>query len=103
MGGRSFGIDADQIRDLARQIARATADGIEVAIVVGGGNFWRGATVAEPGMDRATAAYAGMLATVMNGLALQDALEKAGAVVRTQSALAIAAVAAPCIKRPAVR
>ncbi|MFN0093340.1 MAG: UMP kinase [Dehalococcoidia bacterium] len=103
MGSRPFGIDAPTVRGLANQIARAVEEGIEVAVVVGGGNFWRGATVAETGMDRATADYAGMLATVMNGLALQDALEKAGVVVRTQTALAMAQVAEPYIRRRAMR
>ena len=103
MGGRPFGIDAPTIRELASQIARASAQKVEVAVVVGGGNYWRGASVAETGMDRATADYAGMLATVMNALALQDALEKQGATVRTQTALAIAAVAEPYIRRRAIR
>lgn len=103
MGDRPFGIDAVTIDNIARQIARATEQGVEVAVVVGGGNFWRGATVAETGMDRATADYAGMLATVMNALALQDALEKVGATVRTQTALPIAQVAEPYIRRRAIR
>ncbi len=103
MGARSSGIDAVTVRALAQQIARATREGIQVAIVVGGGNFWRGATVAETGMDRATADYAGMLATVMNALALQDALEKAGVAVRTQTALSITSVAEPYIRRRAIR
>ncbi len=103
MGDRPFGIDAATVRALANQLARASADGVEVAVVVGGGNFWRGATVAETGMDRATADYAGMLATVMNALALQDALEKEGAVVRTQTALTITSVAEPYIRRRAMR
>ena len=103
MGSRAFGIDAATVHGLANQVARATREGIEVAIVVGGGNFWRGATVAETGMDRATADYAGMLATVMNALALQDAIEKAGAQVRTQTALTITAIAEPYIRRRAIR
>jgi uridylate kinase len=103
LGKRQFGIDAETIGDLARQLATALNEGIEVAVVVGGGNFWRGATVAETGMDRATADYAGMLATIMNALALQDALEKAGVVVRTQSALPLAQVAEPYIRRRAIR
>lgn len=103
MGRRAFGIDAETVRQLAGQIARAVEEGIEVAVVVGGGNFWRGATVAETGMDRATADYAGMLATVMNALALQDALEKLGAVVRTQTALSMSSVAEPYIRRRAMR
>jgi uridylate kinase len=103
MGGRPFGIDAATIDNIARQIKRAIDSQVEVAVVVGGGNFWRGATVAETGMDRATADYAGMLATIMNALALQDALEKAGAVVRTQTALSISQVAEPYIRRRAIR
>jgi uridylate kinase len=103
MGSRQFGIDPGTIQELARQIARAASEGIEVAVVVGGGNYWRGSAVAETGMDRATADYAGMLATVMNGLALQDALEKQHAVVRTQSALAITSVAEVYIRRRAIR
>lgn len=103
MGSRAFGIDPATLRALARQVARAAADGVEVAIVVGGGNYWRGSAVAETGMDRATADYAGMLATVMNGLALQDALEKEGATVRTQTALSIASVAELYIRRRAMR
>lgn len=103
MGDRTFGIDPGTIRDLAGQIASAVREGIEVAVVVGGGNFWRGSSVAETGMDRATADYAGMLATIMNALALQDALEKQDAVVRTQTALSISEVAEPYIRRRAVR
>ena len=103
MGDRAFGIDAATVHGLADQIARAVREGVQVAVVVGGGNFWRGATVAETGMDRATADYAGMLATVMNALALQDAIEKAGAMVRTQTALTITAIAEPYIRRRAIR
>jgi uridylate kinase len=103
MGGRSFGIDPPTVSDYARQIHDAVKAGVEVAVVVGGGNFWRGSTVAEAGMDRATADYAGMLATIMNALALQDALEKEGATVRTQTALSIAQVAEPYIRRRAMR
>ena len=103
MGDRSFGIDPVTIRQLATQLVQAHTEGIEVAIVVGGGNFWRGSTIAETGMDRAAADYAGMLGTIMNGLALQDAMEKLGAVVRTQTALSIAQVAEPYIRRRAMR
>jgi uridylate kinase len=103
MGSRPFGIDPVTLADLASQISRALAEGVEVAVSIGGGNFWRGATVAETGMDRATADYAGMLGTIMNGLALQDALEKAGAVVRMQTAIPIAQVAEPYIRRRAIR
>jgi uridylate kinase len=103
MGSRPFGIDPETLKDLARQIKLAVDEGVQVAVSVGGGNFWRGATVAETGMDRATADYAGMLGTIMNALALQDALEKRGAVVRTQTALPIAQVAEPYIRRRAIR
>jgi uridylate kinase len=104
MGDRPWGIDSKTVHGLASQIARAeAAAGVEIAIVVGGGNFWRGAVVAETGMDRATADYAGMLATVMNALALQDALEKQGCTVRTQTALSITSVAEPYIRRRAMR
>jgi uridylate kinase len=103
MGDRPFGIDPVTLNYLARQISMAVDEGVEVAVSIGGGNFWRGATVAETGMDRATADYAGMLGTIMNALALQDALEKAGVVVRTQTALPIAQVAEPYIRRRAIR
>ena len=103
MGPREFGIDASTVNGFAAQLGRARAEGYQVAVVVGGGNFWRGATVAETGMDRATADYAGMLATLMNALALQDALEKHGAEVRTQTALAVSEVAEPYIRRRAIR
>lgn len=103
MGERSFGIDAKVLGSLADQISRATDSGVEIAVSIGGGNFWRGATVAETGMDRATADYAGMLGTIMNALALQDALEKVGCVVRTQTAIPIPQVAEPYIRRRAIR
>jgi uridylate kinase len=103
MGDRAFGIDPPTMNNLATQISRAVDDGVQVAVVVGGGNFWRGATVAETGMDRATADYAGMLGTIMNALALQDALEKVGCVVRTQTAIPIPQVAEPYIRRRAIR
>jgi uridylate kinase len=103
MGDRPFGIDPTTTNLLAKQISRAVDDEIQVSVVVGGGNFWRGATIAETGMDRATADYAGMLATIMNALALQDALEKVGCFVRTQTALPIAQVAEPYIRRRAIR
>ncbi len=103
MGSRAFGIDPVTLNDLARQVCAAAAEGIEVAVSVGGGNFWRGATVAETGMDRATADYAGMLGTIMNALALQDAIEKLETEVRTLSALPIPQVAEPYIRRRAIR
>ena len=103
MGDRPFGIDPLTLNDLARQIRLAVDEGVEVAVSIGGGNFWRGATVAETGMDRATADYAGMLGTIMNALALQDALEKAGVPSRVQSALQMPAVAESFIRRKAIR
>ncbi|MDZ7728478.1 MAG: UMP kinase [Dehalococcoidia bacterium] len=103
MGDRAFGIAPETLTALSRQLVRALEDGVEVGIVVGGGNFWRGSTIAETGMDRATADYAGMLATVMNALALQDALEKQGATVRLQTAMAMEQVAEPYIRRRAMR
>lgn len=103
MGSREFGIDAGALTDLAGQIARASRGGVEIAIVVGGGNLWRGQTAAEAGMDRATADYAGMLGTIMNALALQDALEHAGAEVRTQTALPMAQIAEAYTRRRAIR
>ena len=103
MGERAFGIDPAMMINLATQISRAVDDGVQVAVVVGGGNFWRGAAVAEAGMDRATADYAGMLGTIMNALALQDALEKVGCFVRTQTAIPIPQVAEPYVRRRAIR
>lgn len=103
IGPRSFGIDPTAIRDIADQIARGSAEGLEIGIVVGGGNFWRGSQEAAAGMDRATADYAGMLGTIMNALALQDALENAGADVRTMTAIPVQQVAEPYIQRRATR
>lgn len=103
MGKASFGLDNVVLTDIARQIARVAATGVQIAVVVGGGNIWRGATASQNGMDRATADYAGMLATLINALALQDAVEKAGAVVRTQSAIPIPPVAEQFIRRRAIR
>ena len=103
MGGSQFGIDAEILKMVAQQIKEVKKSGVEVAIVVGGGNIWRGADDAAEGMDRAAADYAGMLATVINALALQDALEKEGLVSRTQSAIPIQAVAEPYIRLRAIR
>ena len=103
MGERKYGIDPEVARRIAREAATAHADGIQVAIVVGGGNIFRGLAAASRGMDRATADYMGMLATVMNGLALQDALEQAGAPTRVMSAIAMNEICEPYIKRRAVR
>ena len=103
MGERKYGIDPEVARRIAREAATAHADGIQIAIVVGGGNIFRGLAAASRGMDRATADYMGMLATVMNGLALQDALEQAGAPTRVMSAIAMNEICEPYIKRRAVR
>ncbi|WP_298226341.1 UMP kinase [Gryllotalpicola sp.] len=101
-GGGSLGVNPDVVASLAREIAQAAQD-VEVAIVVGGGNFFRGAELSQRGMDRGRADYMGMLGTVMNALALQDFLEKAGAETRVQSAIAMAQVAEPYIPRRAER
>jgi len=103
MGKKSFGIDRSVLTRVALQIKQVIAQGVEVAIVVGGGNFWRGTGSEAKGMDRATADYAGMLATVINALALQDSLEDEGVITRTQSAITMQAVAEPYIRRRAIR
>jgi uridylate kinase len=102
MGPRQYGIDPDVARDIAAQVAQARNDGAQIAIVVGGGNIFRGLSAAASGMDRATADYMGMLATVMNGLAIQDALEQAGTPTRVMSAIAMNEVCEPYIRRRAV-
>jgi uridylate kinase len=102
-GGADYGIDAATLAKIAKQIKQVVEMGVGVAIVVGGGNIWRGAEAEEKGMDRATADYAGMLATVINALALQDALEGEGVTTRTQSAIVIQQVAEPYIRRRAIR
>jgi len=102
-GGGSIGVDPDVIASLAAQIAGVVASGVDVAIVVGGGNFFRGAELQTRGMDRARADYMGMLGTVMNCLALQDFCEKAGVQTRVQSAIAMGQVAEPYIPLRAIR
>ncbi len=102
-GGGALGVDPDVVRGYARQIADAARSGVEVAVVVGGGNFFRGAELQQKGMDRARADYIGMLGTVMNGLALQDFLEKEGIDTRVQSAITMQQVAEPYIPRRAIR
>lgn len=97
------GIDFKIMDRIAREIKEASDSGVEVAIVIGGGNFWRGATASELGMERAAADYVGMIATVMNAVALQDALEKKGAITRVQSAITMQEIAEPFIRRRAVR
>ncbi|MDO5495274.1 MAG: UMP kinase [bacterium] len=102
-GGGQIGLDADVVSDVARQIAAANQQGVQVAIVVGGGNFFRGAELSARGMDRARADYMGMLGTVMNALALQDFLEQAGVRTRVQSAITMGQVAEPYIPLRAIR
>jgi len=99
----NFGIKTATVNQMAQQVKNIIDQGVEVAIVVGGGNIWRGAEAAAEGFDRATADYAGMVATIINALALQDALEKAGAITRVMSALDIHQVAEPYIRRRAIR
>src|SRR5881398_2251778 len=103
MGPLDYGADRDRIAAIAAQMKRVADRGVEVAVVVGGGNIYRGLRGAAEGMDRATGDYMGMLATVLNALALQDALEKQGAVTRVQSAIDISEVAEPYIRRRAMR
>jgi uridylate kinase len=104
MGALASGIDPVTLNRIAVQIKTVTVDmGVQMAVVVGGGNIWRGATASQTGMDRATADYAGMLATVINALALQDAIEQVGADVRTQTAIPVQQVAEPYIRRRAIR
>jgi uridylate kinase len=102
-GDKEFGIDQEQIDSLAGEIAAVHASGVELAIVVGGGNIVRGMELAEAGMDRSTADYAGMLASVLNALTVQDALERRDAQTRVLSAITVAEVAEPYIRRRAVR
>lgn len=103
MGSQQYGTDPERIRAIARQVSRVHARGVEIAIVVGGGNIFRGLAAQASGMDRATGDYMGMLATVLNALALQDALEKEQVPTRVQSAITISEVAEPYIRRRAMR
>ena len=102
-GGGTVGVDPDVVRGIARQIAAAVREGIQVAVVVGGGNFFRGAELQQRGMDRVRADYMGMLGIVMNCLALQDFLEKMGVETRVQTAITMGQVAEPYIPRRAIR
>jgi uridylate kinase len=102
-GGGQVGVDPDVVGTMARQIADVVRKGVQVAIVVGGGNFFRGAELSQRGMDRARADYMGMLGTVMNCLALQDFLEKQGVETRVQTAITMGQVAEPYIPRRAIR
>ncbi len=102
-GEQGFGLDHEVVMDIARQIQEVVNLGVEVAVVVGGGNFWRGLTASSQGIDRATADYMGMLATVMNALALQDAFEKIGLATRVLTAIEMREVAETYIRRRAIR
>ena len=102
-GGGQIGVDPDVVHGIANQIAEVVKDGVQVAVVVGGGNFFRGAELSQRGMDRARADYMGMLGTVMNCLALQDFTEKQGVETRVQSAITMGQVAEPYIPRRAIR
>ena len=103
MGTRQYGVDPAVCQSIASQVVEAQRGGVEIAIVVGGGNIFRGLAAAARGMERATGDYIGMLATVMNALALQDALEKAGAPTRVMTAIGMNEVAEPYIRRRAMR
>lgn len=103
MGDDSYGINRDVIERIVAEIGEVARLGVEVAVVIGGGNIFRGVAPAAAGMDRATADYMGMLATVMNALALQDAMRRAGLMARVQSALTIEQVAEPYIRGKALR
>jgi uridylate kinase len=103
LGSRQYGVDPDFCAFIAAQVAEVHRSGVQIGIVVGGGNIFRGMAAAAKGMDRATGDYIGMLATVMNALALQDAIEKAGVPTRVMSAIGMNEVAEPYIRRRAVR
>jgi uridylate kinase len=103
MGDLDYGTDAERVESIASDVARIHRRGVQIAIVVGGGNIYRGLAAAARGMDRATGDYMGMLATVLNALALQDALEKQHVATRVQSAITISEVAEPYIRRRAIR
>ncbi len=103
MGDRDYGMDLATIDAIAEEVAAVRSSGVEIAIVVGAGNIYRGMAAAAQGMDRATADYAGMLATLLNSLALQDALERSDAQTRVLSALVVSEVAEPYIRRRAIR
>jgi uridylate kinase len=103
MGAREYGVDSERIDSLAREIVEVHAGGVQIAIVIGAGNIVRGMEAAAAGMDRATADYAGMLATVLNALTVQDALERHGADTRVLSAITVEEVAEPYIRRRAIR
>ena len=103
MGGQNYGIDPAVATQIAKDVAEIQSMGVETAIVIGGGNIFRGVAASAHGMDRATADYMGMLATVINALALQDALEQQGVVTRVVTAIEMRSVAEPFIRRRAIR
>jgi uridylate kinase len=103
MGDLGYGIDPSVVQDIAQEVAKVVNQGVQVAIVVGGGNIFRGVKAAAGGMDRATADYVGMIATVMNSITLQDALEQIGVPTRVQTAIAMQEIAEPYIRRKAIR
>src|SRR5713101_1433486 len=102
-GGANFGISSERVHSLAAEIAEVARTGVQIGLVVGGGNFFRGVAAAAQNMDRVTADHMGMLATVINALALQDALEKQGVPTRVMTAIAMPQVAEPYIRRRAIR
>jgi len=102
-GGERFGIDPERVTSLAAEVAEVARTGVQIGLVVGGGNFFRGIAAAANNMDRVTADHMGMLATVLNALALQDALEKQGCPTRVMTAISMAQVAEPYIRRRAIR
>ena len=103
LGGGTFGIDPEVVGVIADEIRLVAENGVQMGIVVGGGNIWRGAAGSAKGMDRVTADHIGMLATVMNSLALQDALEERGVPTRVQTAIEMRQIAEPYIRRRAIR
>ncbi len=103
MGDLGYGIDPSVVQEIAQEVAEVVNQGLQVAIVVGGGNIFRGVKAAAGGMDRATADYVGMIATVMNSITLQDALEQIGVPTRVQTAIAMQEIAEPYIRRKAIR
>ncbi len=103
MGDLGYGIDTVVVQEIAQEVADVVNNGVQIAIVVGGGNIFRGVKAAAAGMDRATADYVGMIATVMNAITLQDALEQKGVPTRVQTAIAMQEVAEPYIRRRAIR
>src|SRR3990172_2905175 len=102
-GGQGYGIDPDTLGRIAQEIGEVVAMGVQLAVVIGGGNIFRGIAASAGGMDRATGDYMGMLATVINALAFQDAVEKAGVPTRVLSAIEMRAVSEPYIRRRAIR